>query len=129
MAGQQQGLVHIPAILVVPLQWLPPAFNAIALLSLASHMLLSGHRLSLSCLADGWTTSGIGAYPGSSGGATGFPPTTFPCSSPKMGDEMGKPGAPSERMDRWVVGQDEADAHAQAEAKFPGQQFTLQQVG
>lgn len=42
---------------------------------------------------------------------------------------MGQPGAPSERMDCWVVAQDEADARAQAEAKFPGQQFKLQQVG
>lgn len=41
---------------------------------------------------------------------------------------MGQPGAPSERMDCWVVAQDEADARAQAEAKFPGQQFKLQQV-
>ena len=44
------------------------------------------------------------------------------------GEDVGQPGAPSERMDCWVVGQDEADARAQAEAKFPGQQFELQQV-
>ena len=47
---------------------------------------------------------------------------------PGTGEEVGQPGAPSERMDCWVVAQDEAGARKQAEAKFPDQQFELQQV-
>lgn len=38
------------------------------------------------------------------------------------------PGGPSETMDMWVVGRDEGQAHEAASARFPGQQYTLQQV-
>ena len=38
------------------------------------------------------------------------------------------PGGPSERMDRWVIAKSAAEAQQQAEARFPGQQLSLQQV-
>lgn len=43
-------------------------------------------------------------------------------------DARGTPGAPSEHMDRWVVGRDEAEATAAAEQRFPGRPFKLLQV-
>jgi len=42
-------------------------------------------------------------------------------------ENAGSPGAPSEQMQHWVVGISEEDARKVAEAKYPGQQFTLVQ--
>ena len=41
--------------------------------------------------------------------------------------ERGVPGAPSERMDRWVVARDEAAAAETARQRFPGRKVTLVQ--
>ena len=43
------------------------------------------------------------------------------------GDDVGAPGAPSEHMDRWVVGRTEEEAAQAAAEKYPGQEFTLVQ--
>lgn len=42
-------------------------------------------------------------------------------------EERGNPGAPSECMDRWVVGREEADALATAQERFPGRPLTIVQ--
>jgi len=42
-------------------------------------------------------------------------------------EESGMPGGSSEKMDRWVIGRDEAEARASAEAKFPGRKFAIEQ--
>lgn len=39
----------------------------------------------------------------------------------------GVPGAPSEHMDRWVVGRSEEEAAAAAAERYPGRKFTLKQ--
>lgn len=39
----------------------------------------------------------------------------------------GMPGAPSEQMDRWVVGRTEEEAQASAEKQYPGKKFSLVQ--
>ena len=42
-------------------------------------------------------------------------------------ENNGLPGGTSEKVDRWVVGRDEAEAQKEAEKKFPGKKFTLAQ--
>ena len=42
-------------------------------------------------------------------------------------DECGMPGGSSEKLDRWVIGREEDEAGAEAEKKFPGKTFTLEQ--
>ena len=42
-------------------------------------------------------------------------------------ENNGLPGGTSEKVDRWVVGRDEAEAQKEAERKFPGKKFTLAQ--
>ena len=44
------------------------------------------------------------------------------------GEPAAAPGGPSERMDRWVIAASPEQARQLAEARFPGQQLTLQQV-
>ena len=44
------------------------------------------------------------------------------------GEAAAAPGGPSERMDRWVIAQSAALAQKEADARFPGQQPSLQQV-
>ena len=41
--------------------------------------------------------------------------------------ESGRPGAPSERSDRWVIGRELEEAKAEAAKKFPGREFQLLQ--
>ena len=36
-------------------------------------------------------------------------------------------GGSSEKLDRWIIGREEAEARKEAEAKFPGKAFTLEQ--
>jgi valyl-tRNA synthetase len=42
-------------------------------------------------------------------------------------DDCGMPGGSSEKLDRWVIGREEDEARAEAEKKFPGKAFTLEQ--
>ena len=42
-------------------------------------------------------------------------------------DDCGMPGGSSEKLDRWVIGREEDEARAEAEKKFPGKTFTLEQ--
>ena len=41
--------------------------------------------------------------------------------------DAGMPGGSSENLDRWVIGREEDEARAEAEKKFPGKAFTLEQ--
>jgi valyl-tRNA synthetase len=54
-------------------------------------------------------------------------PAFYVCLGDEAEGERGAPGAPSERMDRWVVAADEAAARAEAEARFPGRPVELSQ--
>ena len=42
-------------------------------------------------------------------------------------EDAGMPGGSSEKLDRWIIGREEAEARREAEAKFPGKAFTLEQ--
>ena len=53
-------------------------------------------------------------------------PRPHPARAP--GEDAGMPGAPSERMDHWVVGRDADEAEAAARERFPGQAFKIMQA-
>ena len=42
-------------------------------------------------------------------------------------EDAGMPGGASEKLDRWIIGREEQEARAEAEAKFPNKAFTLEQ--
>ena len=55
-------------------------------------------------------------------------PAALPWPADEAEEQRGNPGAPSEHMDRWVVGRDEGEALAAARHRFPGRPVKVVQV-
>ena len=145
MDGEHQGLVHLAAALV----WAPHP-------SLLHHpgRCFAGHRLDclnrglqVRCACGCKTLHDQALFPSLQtlpkaalrGGAVACPEPFFaepplePSASHVLkehiaGEASAAPGGPSERMDRWVIARSPQHAQQQAEARFPGQQPSLQQV-